>query len=190
MPRKGWEFCSEDCGRQNRGQKLACELLYVWRFSSFRLRVHDLLFSCILPLMPSGQRRVNMVFAQLDAIRYFQPPFSVATPNRNRSLARKSGFPNTQSKDEASRTSKSCTNDSVRVDGYDVIECLDLTESPPSITLQGQAGALVWSKPAVGKSHPKTWPRTVDNSQSRRNAYAHWFDSDADFPTIEHNKRV
>ncbi|KAI4286099.1 MAG: hypothetical protein L6R35_004483 [Caloplaca aegaea] len=99
--------------------------------------------------MPSGQRRVNMVFAQLDAIRYFQPPFSVATPNRNRSLARKSGFPNTQSKDEASRTSKSCTNDSVRVDGYDVIECLDLTESPPSITLQGQAGALVWSKPAV-----------------------------------------
>ncbi len=95
-------------------------------------------------------------WSQLDAIRYYQPPFSVAKPNRNRSLARKSGFPNTQSKDDASRTSKSCTNDSVRVDGYDVIECLDLTESPSSITLQGQAGALVRAKPAVGKSHPKT----------------------------------
>lgn len=143
-------------GRQKRGQKLACELLYIQRSSSFRLRVFDLLFSCILPFIPSGQRRVNMVFAQLDAIRYYEPPFSVAKPIRNRSLARKSGFPNTQSKDDASRTSKSCTNDSVRVDGYDVIECLDLTESPPSITLQGQAGALVRAKPAVGKSHPKT----------------------------------
>ncbi|KAL9039355.1 MAG: hypothetical protein Q9180_002579 [Flavoplaca navasiana] len=29
---------------------------------------------------------------------------------------------------------------------------------------------------------------TVDNSQSHRKAYAHRFDSDADFPTIEHIK--
>ncbi|KAL8836110.1 MAG: hypothetical protein Q9176_006490 [Flavoplaca citrina] len=128
-----------------------------------------------------------MVFAQLDAIRYYQPPFSVAKPNRNRSLARKSGLPNTQSKDDASRTSMSCTNNSVRIDGYDVIECLDLTESPPSITLQGQAGALVRAKPAVGKSNPKL-DQGLSITHRVTETPTHRFDSDADFPTIKHIK--